>query len=96
LSGPSNSQAIEKTTPYLKPVVGQFITLSPPFLRNMDKYGFIGGAMKNVGDLLANNYQTWSKGSAVTKWAFFLPKGEPLDDFVELIESQRVMSLRSL
>jgi len=71
-------------------MVGQFITLSPPFLSNIDKFGLLGGAVKNVGDLLNSNINTWSKGNAVTKWAFFIPNGPTLDTFADLAERDKV------
>jgi hypothetical protein len=91
LSGPSNSKNALETTQYLKSgMLGQYITLSPPFLSNMDKFGFLGGTAKNIGDLLSTNFQTWSKGQAFTKWAFFIPNGSALEKFTTLVESKKV------
>lgn len=94
LSGPTNGKKALETIQHLKSVTGQYITLSPPFLSNMDKFGLLGGAAKNVGDLLFSNYETWNKGQVVTKWAFFIPNGNPLENFADLLESREVTILR--
>lgn len=91
LSGPANAKkASEQTLSYLRPGSGQFITLSPPFLSNMDKFGLIGGSIKNVGDILSSNIKSWGNSQAVTKWAFFVPNGQTLDTFRKLLEEHRV------
>ncbi|ODN02156.1 Reticulon-4-interacting protein 1, mitochondrial [Orchesella cincta] len=90
LSGPNTTEKSMELVRYLKPVSGQFITLSPPFLGNVDKYGIVGGTAKNVGDLIMSNLKSFADGKAVTKWAFFIPAGDPLQTFADLIEKQRI------
>lgn len=77
-------------TKFLKPVTGQFITLSPPFLSNVDKYGLAGGTAKNLSDIVSSNIKSWADSKAMVKWAFFIPNGEPLGTFANLIEQERV------
>lgn len=74
----------------LKRGSGQLITLSPPFLSNMDKWGLVGGAVKNAGDLIASNLKSLGGGGNLVKWAFFIPYGPPLEEFTKLIEAQKV------
>lgn len=91
LTGPTNTEKSMETSKYLK-IGGQFITLSPPFLANIDKFGLLGGTVKNLGDLLNSNIKTWNKGNAVTKWAFFIPNGCALETFADLVKRQQVIS----
>lgn len=90
LSGPSTLNKSMELLPLLKPVSGQFITLSPPFLSNIDKHGIVGGAAKNLSELLSSNIKSWTDAKAVTKWAFFIPNGEPLRQYADLIEKKEV------
>ncbi|CAL8090621.1 unnamed protein product [Orchesella dallaii] len=90
LSGPNTLEKSMQLVRHLKPVTGQFITLSPPFLGNVDKYGIFGGTAKNLGDLVMSNLKSWTDGKVVTKWAFFIPAGDPLQNFADLIEKQRI------
>lgn len=91
LSGPGNLESsLEQFSKHLKPKTGQFITLSPPFLKNIDKHGFVEGTAKNIMELITVNLKSITDAKAVTKWAFFIPSGEPLREHATLIENGMV------
>lgn len=90
LTGRENYDASKSLMKFLKPYKGQYIALSSPFLANMDRWGFLAGSMKNATDLINHNVNSWKDGTALTKWAFFIPNGCALDSFTHLIDAHMV------
>jgi NADPH:quinone reductase-like Zn-dependent oxidoreductase len=88
LTGPKRDS--DKLHNLLKPATGQKITLSPPFLGNLDKYGLVGGLLKNLGDLALDNWKSLSSERVCTKWGFFIPSGEALQELSDSIAQDKI------
>jgi len=74
----------------LKPGLGQYITLSPPFLSNIDKFGVCGGLARNLNDIMWENWKSFQNKGVPTKWAFFVPMGCALEKFTTLAELGKI------
>jgi hypothetical protein len=80
----------DKLHSLLKLSGGQKITLSPPFLGNLDKHGLVGGLAKNLSDLALDNWRSFSSARVITKWGFFIPSGDALQELSDSIEQDKV------
>ncbi|KAK7869782.1 hypothetical protein R5R35_008315 [Gryllus longicercus] len=77
---------------YLKDLeFSKYITLKSPLLHNVDQYGFVGGMIKNLVDIIVPNIKTntISTGSTV-RWGFFIPLAEALHEISHLAEDGRL------
>lgn len=65
---------------YLKDLrFSKYITLQSPLLHNVDQYGMIGGALKNIVDLAVPNIRSnIVSASSTIRWGFFIPIPEAL------------------
>ena len=88
LAGPGSDSV--KYLSLLKPVCGQYITISPPSLQNYDKYGFLLGTLKNTADFVRTNLDSVTKDRVITKWGFFMPSAAGLRAIGDLIQKQKV------
>jgi NADPH:quinone reductase-like Zn-dependent oxidoreductase len=88
VSGPRND--ISHYLQLLKPVSGQYLTLSPPLLNNFDQHGFLGGAIKNALAILKENVDSISNNRVVTKWAFFMPSSCGLKEIGGLVDQGQI------
>ncbi|GLH16306.1 Uncharacterized protein GBIM_20610, partial [Gryllus bimaculatus] len=80
---------------YLKDLeFSKYITLKSPLLHNVDQYGFVGGMIKNLVDIIVPNIKTnmISTGSTV-RWGFFIPLAEALHEISHLTEEGRDLAL---
>lgn len=67
----------------------KYITLTSPLLRNTNKYGLLGGMVKNAVDFVVPNIMSLPKGASV-RWAFFVPSKYGLQEITRLTESEKV------
>ncbi|XP_011311536.1 reticulon-4-interacting protein 1, mitochondrial [Fopius arisanus] len=68
---------------------GTYITLNSPLLRNVDELGYVGGAFKNLADLLKYNIPLKENKSFV-KWGFFAPCSAGMKTLQELVEDGKI------
>ncbi|XP_063982480.1 reticulon-4-interacting protein 1, mitochondrial [Diachasmimorpha longicaudata] len=71
---------------------GSYITLNSPLLRNIDELGYVGGAIKNLTDLLKYNIPLKENKSFV-KWGFFAPSSAGMRTLQELVEDGKITSV---
>lgn len=60
-------------------------------LKNVDQFGLIGGAVKNIGDILRYNVPIPTNKSWV-KWGFFIPSQIGIEMLQKLVETEKVLN----
>ena len=76
--------------PLLKPLVGQYISLNPPTLSNVDNYGLTLGSLKTAADFIRINVHSLVNDQVTTRWGYFVPSSTGLKAIAELIEKELV------
>ncbi|XP_054742470.1 reticulon-4-interacting protein 1 homolog, mitochondrial isoform X1 [Anastrepha obliqua] len=71
----------------------QYITFSPPFVRNLDNLGFGLGMIKNVTDMVETNTKAIYSNGGLLKWGFFTPAPQGIELLSQLVEKKQLLPL---
>lgn len=69
---------------------GEYITLFPPLLRNIDSNGIVVGSLESLNSLLNNNLKTLSLRKGITMWGIFTPAPQGIEYLSELAEAGKL------
>lgn len=78
----------------LKPsITSKLVTLNPPFLKNTDKHGFLGGLALSTLEATYDSLKFLRNGGKNVRWAFFSPDGKVLRKISNMVENQQILPI---
>lgn len=69
---------------------GEYITLFPPLLKNIDSNGIVLGSLKSLNTLLKNNLETLSKYKGFVMWGIFTPAPQGIEYLSRLADTEKL------
>lgn len=68
----------------------QYITLSPPVLKNFDSHGLVLGSFKSIFNLVGSNAHSIVSNQALVKWPLFVPVQQGFEYLTNLVDNKKV------
>lgn len=69
---------------------GEYITLLPPLLRNIDSSGIVVGSLDSLNSLLSNNLDMLARHKGFIKWGIFTPAPQGIEYLSKLAEADKL------